>query len=82
MQPADGFVLAGMHVLACALCVAVLQECVDPYRESIAPKCPQCKGPVVGSYYPYGPDETISGADEKVHVDCSDAYDAAVQAAR
>ena len=30
----------------------------------------------------YGPDETISGSDEKVHVDCSDAYDAAVQASR
>ena len=60
----------------------VLQECVDPYRESIAPKCPQCNGPVTGSYYPYGPDETASGNDEKVHVDCSDAYDAAVRAAK
>ena len=30
---------------------------------------------------PYGPDETISGTDEKVHVDCSGEYDKAVQVA-
>lgn len=57
-------------------------DCVDAYREAIAPKCPQCNKPVTGSYYPYGPDETISGQDEKVHVDCSSEYDAAVNAAK
>jgi hypothetical protein len=58
------------------------QECVDVYREAQAPKCPQCNKAVLGSFYPYGPDETISGVDEKVHVECSAAYDEAVQAAK
>jgi hypothetical protein len=58
------------------------EGCVDAYREAQAPKCPHCGKGVSGSYYPYGPDETISGKDEQVHVECSDAYDAAVQAAK
>lgn len=58
------------------------KDCVDAYREAQAPKCPQCGKAVMGSYYPYESGDTLSGNDEKVHVECSDAYDAAVKAAR
>lgn len=57
-------------------------DCVDAYREAIAPKCPQCNKAVLGSYYPYDAGDTISGNEEKVHVDCSDDYDTAVREAQ
>lgn len=55
------------------------QECVAPYREATAPKCPECLQSVTGSHYPYKAHETLSKTEEKVHVECSAAYDRRVR---